>query len=336
MKIKQITIIGLGYIGTSIALGLRTKYSNNIKIIGYDSNQDVQRKTKKSGLVDETPWNLPNSVKNSEIVVIATPPNSVKEIFSVISGNLSENSVVTDTSVTKRKILQWADEYIPKKFIGGNPLVGGLEGNNIDPSGYIFSDSKWALLPAKNTPENKVNKIVNFIQDLGAKPFFIDPLEHDSYTVATSVLPFIFSTTLMNIVSESPSWHEMSQFAGKEFNNVTSPSKNLPDISYGSIETTNEILIDWIQRSIQHLDLLKKELENINLSDNNLLDLVNNSWEERIRLDAGLANRRKTDEERPKIPSSSEGMMSLFFGSRFARVLSGNDKKKGNDKKSNK
>ena len=84
-----------------------------------------------------------------------------------------------------------------------------------------------ALLTSKNTPENKVNKIVSFIQDLGANPFFVDSVEHDSYTVATSVLPFIFSTTLMNIVSESPSWHEMRQFAGKEFNNVTFPSKNL-------------------------------------------------------------------------------------------------------------
>ena len=78
-------------------------------------------------------------------------------------------------------MMKWGYEG-SKKFIGGNPLVGGLDGNNIEPSGYIFSDSKWALLPAKITPENKVNKIVKFIQDLGAKPFFVDSLEHDSYT----------------------------------------------------------------------------------------------------------------------------------------------------------
>ena len=43
---KQITIIGLGYIGTSIALSLRTKYGNQIKIIGFDSNQMFRERQK--------------------------------------------------------------------------------------------------------------------------------------------------------------------------------------------------------------------------------------------------------------------------------------------------
>ena len=102
---KQITIIGLGYIGTSIALSLKTKYGNQIKIIGFDSNQDVQRKAKKLGAIDDSSWNLPNSVTNSELIVIAAPPNSLEEILVSISNNLSENSVVTDTAVTKEKMM---------------------------------------------------------------------------------------------------------------------------------------------------------------------------------------------------------------------------------------
>ena len=331
---KQITIIGLGYIGTSIALSLKTKYGNQITIIGFDSNQDVQRKAKKLGAIDDSSWNLPNSVTNSELIVIAAPPNSLEEILVSISNNLSENSVVTDTAVTKEKILEWAEKYIPGKFVGGNPLVGGLEGNNSDPSGYIFSSCKWALITPIKTPEKKISQVVNFIEDLGAKPFFLGALEHDSYTVATSVLPYIFSSTIMNALSESPSWHEMSQFAGKQFNQITSPSKDLPDISFGAIETTNKILIEWVNRTINILEEMKTGLKDENISNNLVLEKINQAWEERIRVDAGLANRRKSTEERPRIPTASEGMMSLFFGNKFANVLSGSDKKRDKNNKS--
>ena len=65
-----------------------------------------------------------------------------------------------------------------------------------------------------------------------------------------------------------------------------------------------------------------------------ILEKINQAWEERIRVDAGLANRRKSTEERPRIPTASEGMMSLFFGNKFANVLSGSDKKRDKNNKS--
>ena len=45
-----------------------------------------------------------------------------------------------------------------------------------------------------------VKALVESLIDLGAKPFFLGALEHDSYTVATSVLPYIFSLHFLLLV----------------------------------------------------------------------------------------------------------------------------------------
>lgn len=331
---NTITIIGLGYIGSSIGFGLRTKYGSKIKITGYDSDQSTQNNAKKIGAVTHTAWNLSNAVKGAELVIISTPPGVIEEIFASIADHLEPSCVVTDTAVTKRKIVEWAETQLPGQFVGGNPLVGGLQGNNQEPSGYIFSSASWALVAPKKTSGRVIKKVTDLLDDLGAKPFFLDSIEHDSFTAATVGLPAILSATLMNIISQSPSWHEMSKFSGPNLDMVTRPAASDPAISIGSISTNSDMLIDWIDRSIDSLNLIKNQLlpEQITANNEPLIDVFVQAWEERARLDIGVADRRKNTRDRPEIPSASEGMMSIFFGNRFARIIGGSNKKKDKNK----
>jgi len=331
---NTVTIIGLGYIGSSIGFALRTKYGSKIKITGYDSDQSAQNNAKKVGAVTHTAWNLSNAVKDAELVIVSTPPGVIEEIFASIAGHIDPSCVVTDTAVTKRKIVEWAENHLPGQFVGGNPLVGGLQGNNEEPSGYIFSSASWALVTPKKTPSRVIKKVTDLLDDLGANPFFLDPVEHDSFTAATVGLPTILSATLMNIISQSPSWHEMSKFSGPNLDMVTKPAASDPAISIGSISTNNDMLIDWINRSIDSLISIKSQLLPERMTDDNepLINVFVQAWEERARLDIGVADRRKNTQDRPEIPTASEGMMSIFFGNRFARIIGGSNKKKDKNK----
>ena len=294
----------------------------------------TENNAKKIGAVTHTAWNLSNAVKDAELVIVSTPPAVIEEIFASIAGHLDPSCVVTDTAVTKRKIVEWAENHLPGQFVGGNPLVGGLQGNNEEPSGYIFSSASWALVSPKKTPGRVIKKVTDLLDDLGAKPFFLDPVEHDSFTAATVGLPTILSATLMNIISQSPSWHEMSKFSGPNLDMVTRPAASDPAISIGSISTNNDMLIDWINRSIESLSLIKNQLlpERITDDQEPLINIFVQAWEERARLDIGVADRRKNTQDRLEIPSAGEGMMSIFFGNRFAKIIGGSNKKKDKNK----
>jgi hypothetical protein len=141
----------------------------------------------------------------------------------------------------------------------------------------------------------------------------------------------IVATALMNAVSTSPSWSEMSRFVGIEFDQMTSPASAEPSSSQSAAGTNSDMLAHWIDQLMERLRSMRDGLlddEERFASDGILSDSFVQAWEQRARLEAGIADRRPDAAGKTEIPSSSESMMSLFFGSRVAGVMSGGKEKK--------
>src|SRR5207302_766927 len=84
MPIRQITIIGTGLIGGSLALALRKKRFRG-KIIGCDQ-PDVLRRAKKIGAIDKGIGDPIKAAEGSDVVVIATPVGTIIKLIIVSTG----------------------------------------------------------------------------------------------------------------------------------------------------------------------------------------------------------------------------------------------------------
>lgn len=330
------TIIGLGRIGTSLGMAIRSK--GDAKVIGYDAENNAQTLAQRMGAVDTVEWNMDKAVEDSDVVIVSTPAGSLYDVFDGISTHLKAGAVVTDTSPTKRAVMEWAQELLPANvgYVGGNPLTGGSIKEQKEASGYIFHNAKWAVVAPPTADSRSIKTVTDLIESVGAKPVFMDAHEHDSFSAATSGLPAVVSAAVMNVVSTSPSWAEISRFVGRDFDNITSPASVDPASSQSAAATNADMLVHWIDQLIERFQLIKNGLENDEerfSSDGTLADSFVQAWEQRARLEAGVADRRLDAVERSPIPSSSESMMGLFFGSRVAKVMSrGPDKKKDSTK----
>jgi prephenate dehydrogenase len=330
------TIIGLGRIGTSLGMAIRSK--GDAKLIGYDAENNAQTLAQRMGAVDTVEWNMDKAVEDSDVVIVSTPAGSLYDVFDGISTHLKAGAVVTDTSPTKRAVMEWAQELLPANvgYVGGNPLTGGSIKEQKEASGYIFHNAKWAVVAPPTADSRSIKTVTDLIESVGAKPVFMDAHEHDSFSAATSGLPAVVSAAVMNVVSTSPSWAEISRFVGRDFDNITSPASVDPASSQSAAATNADMLAHWIDQLIERFQLIKNGLENDEerfSSDGTLADSFIQAWEQRARLEAGVADRRLDAVERSPIPSSSESMMGLFFGSRVAKVMSrGPDKKKDSTK----
>ena len=330
------TIIGLGRIGTSLGMAIRSK--GDAKVIGYDAENNAQTLAQRMGAVDTVEWNMDKAVEDSDVVIVSTPAGSLYDVFDGISTHLKAGAVVTDTSPTKRAVMEWAQELLPANvgYVGGNPLTGGSIKEQKEASGYIFHNAKWAVVAPPTADSRSIKTVTDLIESVGAKPVFMDAHEHDSFSAATSGLPAVVSAAVMNVVSTSPSWAEISRFVGRDFDNITSPASVDPASSQSAAATNADMLVHWIDQLIERFQLIKNGLENDEerfSSDGTLADSFIQAWEQRARLEAGVADRRLDAVERSPIPSSSESMMGLFFGSRVAKVMSrGPGKKKDSTK----
>jgi prephenate dehydrogenase len=226
MAKPRVSIIGLGLIGGSIGLALRSG-TQSVEIIGHDLDPGIGSLAQKKGAVDKSTVNLIGACEGADLVVIATPITAIRETLELIGPHLKQGCVVTDTATLKEPVLTWAAETLPRgvSFVGGDPLLNpsskpedlaaaqGFDAAHVD----LFQDSLYVLCPAADTSPRAVKRVTDMITLLKARAFYVDAVEHDGMRAAVDGLPKLTGLALMQQASESSGWQEARKLADHVF-----------------------------------------------------------------------------------------------------------------------
>ena len=258
---SRITILGTGYIGTSIGLALKAR-KVDVEIVGHDRDLNRASEARKRGAIDRAEWNLPAALEKANLVVVATPLVVMEKLFSQMAEFLDPGCVVTDTASLKGPALEWASRAFVGRasFVGGHPIVDPSD-REAEPSATLFQDRSYCVMAAPDASERAVDQVVRFVQTLGAKPMFIDPMEHDSHVAATDQLPQFLAVALMRAVGASPSWRDGSRLAGPGFATLTSPSLVDPEEQSLQFRTNRDALQRWLEAIQDELHDLQVALD---------------------------------------------------------------------------
>lgn len=255
---KKISIVGLGLIGGSLGLALKGAGIEGLELSGYSRRPEAAAKARARGAIDEQARSLAACVEGAGLVILATPVAAMESILQAIGPLVREGCIVTDVASTKAMVMRWASETLPQgvSFVGGHPMAGkevaGIEG--AEPG--LFGGCTYCLCPSPSAAPEAVETLVSMVNLLRAKPYFVDPVEHDFYVAGISHLPMLVSTALVAATAGSSAWREMSRLAATGYRDATRLASSDPVMS-GDIYTTNrESLERW-------LDLLMGELESL-------------------------------------------------------------------------
>jgi len=217
----QITIVGLGHIGGSLGLALR-RSGVPLQVIGHDKEPNVAAEAKKQQVVDRTSWNLISAVEDADIVVLALPVSAIYPTLQAIASEIKSGAVVTDTASTKEIVMTWAADLLPDtvSFVGGDPLVIDRRDEALYDAA-LFSGRNYSLIPAINADPKAVDLLTNMVSLVGAKPYFLDAVEHDGLITAVTHLQAVLAVALLKATTESVAWREMSTMAGKAYHAAT-------------------------------------------------------------------------------------------------------------------
>jgi hypothetical protein len=88
---------------------------------------------------------------------------------------------------------------------------------------------------------------------VGAKTYFIEPVEHDAYVAGISHMPFVLAAGLVNMTASASSWREMSALAATGFRDTTRLASG-DVVMHRDIVMTNRIALDrWLTDTIAQL-----------------------------------------------------------------------------------
>ncbi len=223
--INKITIIGVGLIGGSLALALKER--NLAKVVfGYGRDQSRLEEAQKSNVIDAFSTNIKEAIDEANIVVIATPVGTFKDILDQIEPLISSNVIITDVGSTKSDIVNIVNDVLRDKsscFIPAHPIAGK------ERSGFEVSDSKLydgkkvIITPQEmNSPES-IDVIDQMWKNVGADVDFMSAESHDNLLGMTSHLPHMLAFSLVNyLVDQNPN---ASIYAGggfKDFSRIAS------------------------------------------------------------------------------------------------------------------
>jgi prephenate dehydrogenase len=200
MAIRQITIIGTGLIGGSLALALRKKKFAG-RIIGCDREGTLER-ARMRGAIDEGRVNPGDAVRGSQVVVLATPVLAICDLIERVGPVLPARALLTDVGSTKVAVVEQAlkvfGKNAGKRFLAGHPMAGKeMSGvDYADPD--LFKNAVWFLspLPDQNLNEGLFAEFAGWIDAIGARIAMLPAEEHDRLCAWISHVPQMISTAL--------------------------------------------------------------------------------------------------------------------------------------------
>ena len=262
------------------------------------------------------------------MVVFATPLQAMREMMESAANDFEEGCVVTDVGSSKKVVLQWAEEVLPKhvSFVGGHPMAGKELSGPQNADGTMFKGKAYCIVPSVNAERAAVSSVTTIAEAIGAKPFFIGVDEHDSFVAAASHLPFMMSVALMGTASKSANWDDIAQLASSGFSDLSRLASGDPVMHRDICVTNPEPIVAWMDSYIRELYELRNMLAKEGGPDP---DAVHEVFEEamnaRARWKAGILT--KIDRVTSDIPSFAESMGEVFIGRRGMeaqkKILSG-------------
>ncbi|MEG4813795.1 prephenate/arogenate dehydrogenase [Microcoleus sp. K5-D4] len=188
----NIGIVGLGLIGGSIGLDLR---SRGFEVFGVSSRQQTCDRAQARGVVNEASIHL-SLMAAADVVFICTPLGSIEPIVRELVPYLSPDTIVTDVGSVKTPIVQAVSPLWPN-FVGGHPMAGTAESGIEAAVPDLFVGRPYVVTPTPQTPALAVDKVEEIARLLGAKVYRCEPIEHDRAVAWISHLPLMASATLV-------------------------------------------------------------------------------------------------------------------------------------------
>jgi prephenate dehydrogenase len=220
---QQLTILGLGQIGASFGLALG-RHPNELIRVGHDREIGNARKAEKKGAVDRISLNLPASVENADLILLALPQDQIRETMQIIGSDLRPGTVVLDTAPSKAAVVAVMQEFLPKtcSYVGLLPIIGPLYLHGIhtgveSAQSDFFAKSLVGIIAPKGTSPVALQSAVSLVERVGSDKMFMDQAEADSYMASLYILPDLLAAALVATTTGRGGWQEGRKLAGRPY-----------------------------------------------------------------------------------------------------------------------
>jgi prephenate dehydrogenase len=196
-----VAIVGVGLIGGSIGLALRSRGLAK-RVVGVGRDSQRLRQAQQRGIIDQVTTDLEEGVTGADVVVVCTPVSRIPQDVRLAAQVVPAGALVTDAGSTKRQIVETVESHLAASdvFVGAHPIAGSERSGAAHAAGDLLHDRVCVLTPTPRTSSDRLQRARDFWSALGCRLVEMSPTEHDEVLAYTSHLPHAAAAALASSV----------------------------------------------------------------------------------------------------------------------------------------
>jgi prephenate dehydrogenase len=287
---ENVTIIGTGLLGGSLARDLK-KMGLAKHIIGVCRTEATAKAAIAEAVVDQV---LPalEAVKNANLIVLATPMQSMVPLLESLQDVIPKNAIITDVGSVKTDLYAKLKRQVPRllnQFVLAHPIAGG-ENSGVAASKLGLFENKHVIITETNEVSEKATLLVaNMWSKLGAKVMRMSLKEHDATFAKTSHLPHVIAFSLVNFLSHQSDKERLFDLAAAGFYDFTRIASSDAEMWRDICITNRQEVLNALDGFRDQIDMIRNQVEKTDQTA-----ILNYFGEAKASRDAGLLNKAES------------------------------------------
>ena len=262
----KVGIIGLGLIGSSLALKISEAY-NDITIYGEDISESNLKYTIENKIIGNKLEEKDYS--KLDILFVAIPVDQVLKVLSPILDKVGENTLVVDLGSTKKPICDLVNSnQNRRKFLAAHPIAGTEFSGPMSADSSLFDNKTIILCETEKTENRLLNIAKDLFLNIGMSIKEMTADEHDKHIAYVSHLSHITSFMLGKTVMDKEKDEEtIYDMAGSGFESTVRLGKSSPSMWTPIFNQNKKNIIDALDEYLKNIKNFKHLIETDNLSE---------------------------------------------------------------------
>ena len=259
---KTVGIIGLGLIGGSMGLDLKSRGFAS-RVLGVEQDPLSADAAVRLGLADEI-VDFDTCLRQADIIVVAVPVGSAVKMVPEILGAIGPEQVVIDVCSTKEQICL-ATRYNPnrRRFVSTHPMAGteysgpwAAMPNMFDGRACIFAN------PEESDP-SALKLIEEMYAVLNMRPIYMDAAQHDVHTAYVSHISHITSFALaLTVLDKEKDEKHIFDLASGGFSSTVRLAKSNADMWVPILTQNRDNVLRVIDTYLDKMKLFREAVAN--------------------------------------------------------------------------
>lgn len=232
MPFQKVTVIGVGLLGGSLGLALRSRRLA-VHVWGAVRQERVVAEVEAAGVVDRATTNLAEAVRDADLVVLCVPVGGMAAIAEAIRPHLKPGTVVTDVGSVKESVVGRVEPIMEAAgawFVGSHPMAGSEKAGFTAARDDLFSGAVCVVTPTAKSHLPAVTRVEELWRSVGASVLTLSPYQHDELVSRASHLPHVVAAGLANYVlspAHAPTGNRLCATGFRDTTRIASSSPEL-------------------------------------------------------------------------------------------------------------